>query len=135
MKLSLGFSLLELLVVMAIVGILIAVAYPIYTSHLTHSRRNQAAIDLLYLASQLESFYSLQNTYQQATLATLDVKPYTDDHSYQLIINFTTDFSYQIAAAPIGQQAKADSACGTLLFNELGERSVTGSLPANTCWN
>ncbi len=82
MRSKTGFSLVELLIVMAIIAILIAVAYPLYTSHLVKGRRNQAEIALLYLASQLESFYSVQNSYQGATLESLGVNLFTDDHSY-----------------------------------------------------
>lgn len=129
-----GFSLLELLIVMAIIAILIAVAYPVYTSYLTTGRRNQAEVALLYLASQLEEFYSLENTYQGATLDGLGVNTYTDDHSYQLMIQSLTVASYTIVALPLNQQAKADSECGVLSLNELGEKTISGTANSSACW-
>lgn len=129
-----GFSLLELLIVMAMIAILTAIAYPLYTSHLVKSRRNQAEIALWHLASQLEAFYSLQSSYQGATLENLGVNTYTDDHSYQLTIQSVTDSSYQITALPLGQQNKTDLHCGILGLNEKGEQSVSGAATPNSCW-
>lgn len=135
MRSKTGFSLLELLIVMAIIAILMGIAYPSYTSHLVKGRRNQAEIALLYLASQLESFYSVQNSYQGASLESLGVNPYTDDHTYQLAIQTVTNSSYTISASPLGQQAQADTQCGTLAVNEQSIKSVSGALSANLCWN
>lgn len=134
MNLNQGFSLLELLIVMALIAILTSLAYPLYTSHLVKGRRNQAEADLLYLASRLEAFYSLQNTYQGASLPTLGVNPYTDDHSYQLNITSATDTNYTVTAGPLGQQAKADTQCATLTLDEQGNKSVSGKLSAEQCW-
>lgn len=120
---------------MAIVAILIAVAAPLYTSHLIKGRRNQAEIALLYLASQLESFYSLQDSYQGATLEALGVNPYTDNKSYLLSIQSSSAAGYNIAASPLSQQAKSDTLCQTLLLNERGDKSVTGTGTAEACWN
>lgn len=126
-----GFSLLELLIVMAIVAILMITAYPVYTAHLIKGRRNQAEIDLLYLGSQLESFYSLENTYQSATLDALGVNLYTDDQNYQLAILSATEAHYEVAAIPL----KTDTQCGTLTLNEQGEKSSSGTLTTTSCWN
>lgn len=126
---------LELLIVMAITAILLAVAYPAYTSHLVKGRRCQAEIALFYLAGQLESFYSLQNTYQGATLSLLGVDAYTDDHGYQLSIPTATEENYIISATPLGQQSHADTACATLSLDERGEKSVSGSADPKLCWD
>ena len=134
MNLNRGFTLLELLIVMALIAILISLAYPRYTSHLVKGRRNQAEADLLYLASQLEAFYTLQNTYQGSTLEILRVNPYTDDHSYQLSIQSATETDYTIAASPLDQQAKADAQCGILTLNGQGAKSVSGTSTAEECW-
>jgi type IV pilus assembly protein PilE len=129
-----GFSLLELLIVMALIAILAAISYPLYTSHLVRARRNQAEVALLYLASQLESYYTLQSTYQGASVSALGVNPYTDGHFYQLSIQTATATGYIIAATPFNQQAREDPSCASLFLNELGEKTVSGSKPADLCW-
>ena len=133
MKLNRGFSLLELLIAIVIIMILVTIAYPSYTSYLAKGRRVQAMIDLLYMASQLESFYTMQNTYQGAAQS-LGLKSTTDDHNYQLVIQSTSDSRYNLAAVPSSTQAAIDSSCGTLTLNELGERGDTGTLTPEKCW-
>ncbi len=133
MKLNRGFSLLELLIAIVIITILVTIAYPSYTSYLAKGRRAQAMIDLLYMASQLESFYTMQNTYQGAAQS-LGLKSTTDDHNYQLVIQSTSDSHYNLAAVPNSTQAAIDSSCGTLTLNELGERGDTGTLTPEKCW-
>ena len=133
MKLNRGFSLLELLIAIVIITILVTVAYPSYNSYLAKGRRTQAMIDLLYMAGQLESFYTLQNTYQGAAQS-LGLKSTTDDHSYQLVVQSTTDSSYNLAAVPNSAQAAIDQSCSTLTLNELGDRGDTGTLTPEKCW-
>ncbi len=134
MKQELGFSLLELLIVMALVAILGVISYPLYTSHLVKARRSQAEVALMYLASQLETFFSLQSTYQGASVQSLEVNPYTDGHFYQLSIQSATESGYVIAATPLNSQAKEDPACGGLFLNELGEKTVSGTKNPDLCW-
>ena len=135
MKSTTGFSLLELLIVMAIIAVLIQIAYPAYTVHLVKSRRNQAEISLLHLASQLEVFYSLHDSYQGATVEALGISTYTDDHSYQLTIQSASDSDYKLAAVPVGQQAKYDNICGTLLLDASGSRVASGTADPTSCWS
>lgn len=63
MKRSAGFSLVEIMVVLAIVGILASVAYPGYASYITRSRRIEGQLALMDILQQQERFYSLHNTY------------------------------------------------------------------------
>ena len=58
-----GFTLIELVIVMTIVGILAAIAFPSYQNSVRNSRRATAATDLLELAQWMERRYSLNNTY------------------------------------------------------------------------
>ncbi|MBS0350708.1 MAG: prepilin-type N-terminal cleavage/methylation domain-containing protein [Proteobacteria bacterium] len=131
----LGFSLLELLIVMAIITILLTVSYPLYLSHLVKARRNQAAINLVYIASQLENFYSLYDSYQGATLEALGVSAFTDDHSYMMSLQSLGDNTYLIAAIPQGHQAESDLQCQSLLINEKGEKMISGAGNSFNCWS
>ncbi len=129
-----GFSLLELLITMVIIGILLLATTPLYTSFLTKARRSQAEASLMHLASQLEYFHSINQTYQEATLAKLQVNEFTEDHMYQLSIESESDIGYLISATPLGEQTKADSNCGKLQLDEANNQSVTGAQSPNTCW-
>ena len=106
-----GFSLLELLITLTIIGILVAVIYPAYTFHIMKTRRAQAKIALLDLASKLEEHYIVHHTYEGATLTELHEQsklPF-----YQLEISSLAKHTFEITAIPIGMQAKDD--CGALM--------------------
>ncbi len=65
-----GFSLIELMVVVAIVAILAAIAYPNYTDTVRRSNRSDARATLLQIAQSLERYFTENNTYAGATLGT-----------------------------------------------------------------
>ncbi len=65
-----GFTLIELMIVVAVVAILSAIAYPSYTEHVRKSRRAQAKVDLVEYGQLAERFHTVQNTYSGFTLPT-----------------------------------------------------------------
>lgn len=72
-----GFTLIELMIVVAIVGILAAVAYPMYTDQIRKSKRADARTELLNLLQQQERYLTQRNTYLAvATDATADLTPF-----------------------------------------------------------
>jgi len=134
-----GFTLIELMIVILIVGILVAIAYPSYQEHVTRARRTDGQTALLDLASRLERYYSERNTYQTATIGTgantdiLNTNT-TPEGWYVLSITNQTPTAYTIQAAPRNAQS-SDTRCLNLTYNSLGQKgfsSVTGSL--DRCW-
>lgn len=126
-----GFTLLELLVTLAIVSILIAIGYPAYTQHVLKTHRAQAQVALLDIAGGMERYAATHQTYSGATLANIEVNAYTDSHAYQLEVTQANDVGYQLQAVPRGSQTK--DSCGVLGLNQLGEKAATGSSVAE-CW-
>src|SRR5262245_7698829 len=125
-----AFTLLELLVVLAIISILIVIGYPTYTQHVLKAQRSEAQIALLDLASAMERYYSLNNTYMGANLSNLEVNQYTSSNDYHLEINNLSDNSYLLKAIPINGQVK-DEACGELSVDQTGNRGISGTGSAN----
>ncbi|MDF1678222.1 MAG: type IV pilin protein [Legionellaceae bacterium] len=128
-----GFSLIELLCVLTIVGLLATFAYPSYTQHLTRTQRIDGQTALLDLATRLEQYYTHAHTYKTATLGTGKI---TDVLNTQLspnkhyILNIiATHHGYQLTATATGVQAIRDTQCKKLTLNARGEEG-----PHPTCW-
>jgi type IV pilus assembly protein PilE len=149
MKQSKGFTLIELMIVVAIVGILAAIAYPSYQEQIRSSRRGDCAGALAGLANAMERFYTTNNTYVGAAVgggangapnplvlnypATCPLDGGTAP-TYNLTIAATAS-TYTLSAAPVGTQA-ADT-CGTLTLTNTGSKNVIGQSAGKTwqdCW-
>lgn len=125
-----GFTLIELVIVIAIVGILTAIAVPAYRDQVMKTRRATAAGDLQSLAQALERFNTLNATYVGANCATL--APTNDFYAYSCTEQTRTRFAAR--AVPAGDQT--NDRCGTLTLDSAGVRGVTGGTvtDATLCW-
>jgi len=122
-----GFTLIELLITIVIVAVLAAVAIPTYDDFITRSRRSEATIALSEMVNLEEKFFSNNLRYVNVN-GSLPYPLSTPNGFYNLSINLTSTVPYTVSAAPQGQQAVDDSACGTLTLNSVGVKT-----PAN-CW-
>ena len=136
-----GFTLIELMIVILIIGILTTIAYPAYQEHVTRARRSDGQAALLDLASRMERYYSERNTYETASIGTGNAA--TDvlntnrsaEGWYELSISNQTPTSYTIQAVPQNAQAIADQLCQTLTYNSTGQKGFTGSTGSlERCW-
>lgn len=136
-----GFTLMELLIVIAILGILSLITMPLYTEQITKSRRADAKVALLDLAARMERYYAEHHTYATATIAanpTTDVlsSKQSPEGFYNLSIASQTSSSFIIKAIPIPGSAQAinDTKCGSFGLNQLGQKSITGTGTVAECW-
>jgi type IV pilus assembly protein PilE len=137
-----GFTLIELMIAVAVVGILAAIAVPSYMQHVVKSRRSDAKAALLDYAARQERFYSINNTY--ATTAQIAQLGYTtfpvdvasgNQAFYRLshvvvAATATTNATFTVTATRLGTQLTKDTVCGNFSLTSAGVQS-----PATAgCW-
>jgi len=128
-----GFSLLELLVVVAIVALLGAVAYPGYQRHLATSRRVVASACLIGHAQAMERYYAAKQGYQDAP-EPVPCREVVGAYQFSFA-DAPTANTYLLQAVPQGAQALHDAHCGTLSINQWGERMVSAAdAEPVQCW-
>ena len=132
-----GFTLIEVMIAVAVVAILAAIAFPSYVRYIARGNRSAAEGFMLDVASRQERYLVDARQYA-ADLATLGMTvPNTVLPNYNVtIINVTaTPPGYVVQGAPIGAQQTNDAGCGTLTLSSTGAKGASGSAGVAGCWN
>ncbi len=131
-----GVTLIELMIVVVIVGILAAIAYPSYRSQVRKTHRAEGKAALLDAGQQLERCYARYNSYAAggcSTLTTALATGYLSEQGwYEIKDTNPGAATFTLVATPQGAQAD-DTECGSLSLTQTGQRSATGTAAA-TCW-
>ena len=132
---SRGFSLIELLIAVAIIGILAAIAIPMYSDYVTRSRRADGQAKLMQVAQDLERCYTQYSTYNHDSCSVFASGTVISDQGFYVISasgDDLTESTFTLTATARNEQA-VDTDCKTLTLTHLGEQSATGDDP-NSCW-
>lgn len=128
-----GFTLIELMIVIAIIAIIAAVAMPAYSDYITKAKRTEAKAELLIIQLAQERWRANNSSYGALT----DLG-YSNPHlidNYSITVSGAAASSYQIIASPTGQQLAADTFCGAISIDQSSTTTESGTASsANDCW-
>lgn len=125
-----GFTLIEAMIVVIIIGIVAAFAYPSYQEQAREGRRSEGRSALLELAQAQERFYTVNGSYA-TTIGTLNGVSATTENSYYTLAT-TGGSTFTGTATAAGAQA-SDSDCTSMTINHLGVKGGTGA-DSSKCW-
>lgn len=143
---SAGFTLIELMIAVVIIGILATIAYPSYVKSITKSQRKAGEACLSNYATFMERFYTTNLRYDQDTDSNDVELPALDcasdgstgkSYGYELDSTKLGASTYGLKAVPKNAQASRDAECGTLTLDQAGTRGAAGSTEAEAvekCW-
>ena len=140
-----GFTLIELMIVVAIITILAAVGYPSYTEYVMRSQRQAAKNAAFQIADRQEQFfldnrsYALNLTQLGYPAVVIGMKrdgQFTTssdaDRTYVMVLVNTTATTYTVLVIPQLVQFQRDTDCVALTLTQSGDRDATG--PSTECW-
>jgi type IV pilus assembly protein PilE len=125
-----GVTLMELMIVVVIIGILTAIAYPSYTQFVERAKRTEAKALLLQIAIDQERFYLQNSIFGDMADLQFDEPQITDSEAYSVTItandasNFSATATYQLGGEEAGK-------CLTFTIDGRGTKT---SAPDGDCW-
>lgn len=129
-----GFSLIELMVVIVIIGILAAIAIPSYMNYIQESRRSDARVALTTAAAEQERIYIYDNSYSDDID---DLGGGTSPEGHYVISVRATDSTFTLTATAANNSPQfLDTNCRTFTLNNVGvkQSSNSGGSTTTDCW-
>lgn len=133
-KQNTGFTLIEIMIAVAIVSILAAIAYPSYMTEVSKGKRLEAQSLLMEMASREQRFFSNQLRFTNDLTALGYSSPLlTESGAYQIsIATNVANSTFTLTAT--AQPGQSNDGCGNLTLTDTGARGKSGSTPLSQCW-
>ena len=140
-----GFTLIEVMIVIAVIGILLMVALPAYQQQTLKTKRALGKAELQEVLARQEQYFVNNRQYATSFVDLGFANPYaidadtnevavtSDGRIYTIAFAAATAIAYTVTATPQLGQAK-DSLCGTLQITSTGVKSASGGGGATLCW-
>lgn len=130
-----GVTLIELLIAVAIIGILAAIALPSYRRYVVRANRADAKVMLSQTAQALERCYTNSSpyAYDSAQCAATVTLPITNSSGTYTVSGALATNTYTLTATPKGGQAD-DTQCGNFTLTQAGVQGISGSSTVAMCW-
>jgi type IV pilus assembly protein PilE len=126
-----GFTLVELLISIAVIGIISSIAYPSYIDNISRANRTEAQRELLKLANLQEQYFIDHREYTtDMTLLGASADPYITDSGLYSIDTAVVGITYTLVATATGSQVANDSSCLTISITDTGSKTATSA----HCW-
>ena len=127
-----GFTLIEIMIVVVIIGVIASIALPSYREHVLRGYRVEGQALLSAAAARQERYRTQNNAYASTATALYGDAKKSETGKYNLTAGAggEDDGGYLLTATP----TFSDTACGNLTLNAVGDKGVNGSKPAAECW-
>lgn len=128
-----GFTLLEIMVVLAIIAVISALAYPSYQESARKTRRADGMASVLDVSQRLERCYTTYGAYDNAACPTSTESGKSENEHYEITVDTPTPSTFTVTATPISEAQKADTKCEEFSIDNTGKKTATGTL-GDDCW-
>jgi type IV pilus assembly protein PilE len=124
-----GFTLIEVMITVVIVGILASIAYPSYTQFVAKGARGDGLAGVMHVANLQEQYYLDHRSFAtDMTKLGLKADPWIVENTYYKVDTTLSGDDYTVTATAVGVQATRDTACATISLTSTGAKSPT------ECW-
>ena len=132
-----GFTLIEVMITVAIVAILASIALPSYSQYVVRTKRSATQSFMMNLANKQEQYLLDARSYSTSLsdlgYATLPAEV-ANDYTVTITVGTAASPTFSIKADPKGSQATRDTACASLTLDQASTKGISGTGTVGGCW-
>ena len=125
-----GFTLIELMITIAVLAIIVGIAIPSYTQWVIESNRGEGKVVTMQTAQTLERCFTRFSSYANANCAVANGDTINSENARYTVTVASAANTFTLTAAP----QRADPECGSLTLTHTGVRGITGTGTVDDCW-